>query len=61
MLVGYEDVVSLSKKYSSSLRCISVKAEIIAMNAKDFIARVNIYQDSWNQMKDSAKTKQSYA
>ena len=60
-MIGYEDVVSLSKSYSSTVRCISVTADILVMNSKDFISRVNIYQDTWNQMKDSAKSKQRYA
>jgi hypothetical protein len=57
MLIGYEDIISLQKKFTSTVRCISVTAEVLVISAKDFVQRVNNYKDTWNYMKDAAKNK----
>jgi len=58
-MMGSEDAISMSN-YSKTVKCRSVVAEALVINSYDFVSRINVYQDTWNYMKERSRAKEIY-
>ena len=62
-LIGEEDVINdyeegMTCYYSTSVRCISINADIFCIKVEEFMRKFKINRDSWSSIIDTANNKE---
>lgn len=56
-MIGEEDAVSM-RNFTTTVKCVSMQGELLAIKLSDFYQRVRPNEDTWNYIKSSSKQKE---
>ena len=53
-MIGEEDATAM-RNYTTSVKCVSMEGEVLAIKTIDFYQRVKTNDETWNYIKRSSK------